>query len=775
MFFTRYRGEIAYSGSGGTIPKEIIKEHLLKVTEPGQYRVGIRFPVGDKRVEKSALRYISVPPTLNTPQNVRWVGRTAKWDAVPGANKYEVELQYFNNHTRTITTQSTEWDWSDQFNIENTSYRFKVTALDTNFNANSSDPAYSQYQSIGDKLDTPSNLAWDGLSASWDSVPGATEYYITQYKNNVQYQILRFPSPGFNITGYEHGAEYWYTVQARSPNHVYSDVASGTTTRAPNRLTVVNGSGSGDYVLSSIVSVRANTISGKRFVRWESSTPISYRNGTNANQPNVDILMPRANLTLTAIFEDIPATVTGITVAPKSATVIQGGTHNFSATVEGTGNFNRSYSWSVSGNNSAGTSISAEGVLTVDPTETAPTLTVTATSNQDSSVRDSATVTITQLAAPTYTVTVVNGSGAGDYEEGEAVTLVANEAPAGKRFLKWIGVIGLPFTDGTNDLSPTLKFTMPAGSVNAEATYEDIPAPTITDVSVSPQTVSVAQGGTQAFSADISGTGDFDETVTWTMTGANAAGTSISAEGVLTVDPTETAPTLTVTATSNQDSSVRDSATVTITQLAAPTYTVTVVNGSGAGDYEEGEAVTLVANEAPAGKRFLKWIGVIGLPFTDGTNDLSPTLKFTMPAGSVNAEATYEDIPVTEPETPDPDPQTPETPGAGTVTPPKTATPVRTPAKPQTAKRTPQAQTQTPADADENNLKDIATAAKEEAPVKAVDTKEADAEKSVVETPDVEETSTNKTGLWIALALILLSAAITFIALARRKKEQEAA
>lgn len=315
---------------------------------------------------------------------------------------------------------------------------------------------------------------------------------------------------------------------------------------------------------------------------------------------------------------------------------------------------------------------------------------------------------------------------------------------------------------------------MPRANLTLTAIFEDIPA-TVTGITVAPKSATVIQGGTHNFSATVEGTGNSNRSYSWSVSGNNSAGTSISAEGVLTVDPTETAPTLTVTATSNQDSSVRDSATVTITQLAAPTYTVTVVNGSGAGDYEEGEAVTLVANEAPAGKRFLKWIGVIGLPFTDGTNDLSPTLKFTMPAGSVNAEATYEDIPVTEPETPDPDPETPETPGAGTVTPPKTATPVRTPAKPQTAKRTPQAQTQTPADADENNLKDIATAAKEEAPVKAVDTKEADAEKSVVKTSDVEETSTNKTGLWIALALILLSAAITFIALARRKKEQEAA
>ena len=87
---------------------------------------------------------------------------------------------------------------------------------------------------------------------------------------------------------------------------------------------------------------------------------------------------------------------------------------------------------------------------------------------------------------------------------------------------------------------------------------------TVSTVTVDPSTKTVAPGGTQAFTAAVTGTGDVSQAVAWSVTGANKAGTTISGSGVLAIDATETATSLTVTATSAQDSTVSGTATVTV-------------------------------------------------------------------------------------------------------------------------------------------------------------------------------------------------------------------
>ena len=90
------------------------------------------------------------------------------------------------------------------------------------------------------------------------------------------------------------------------------------------------------------------------------------------------------------------------------------------------------------------------------------------------------------------------------------------------------------------------------------------PASTITSVTVEPSTATVQTDSTQQFNATVSGTGDYDQTVTWTVEGAVSDGTTIDQNGLLTVAADETATTLTVTATSNGDSTKIGTATVTV-------------------------------------------------------------------------------------------------------------------------------------------------------------------------------------------------------------------
>ena len=88
-------------------------------------------------------------------------------------------------------------------------------------------------------------------------------------------------------------------------------------------------------------------------------------------------------------------------------------------------------------------------------------------------------------------------------------------------------------------------------------------------------------------------------------------------------------------------------ATVTVpAYVAAPTYAVTVTNGTGSGNYAENASVTITANAPEAGKQFKEWTGADGLPFTSGSQT-SATATFTMPAQAVSVTATYENIPVT--------------------------------------------------------------------------------------------------------------------------------
>ena len=69
---------------------------------------------------------------------------------------------------------------------------------------------------------------------------------------------------------------------------------------------------------------------------------------------------------------------------------------------------------------------------------------------------------------PTYTVTVTNGSGDGNYLAGAQVAITADAAPPGQQFAGWTGEV--TFGDAS---SPTTTFTMPSSAVEVTATYSD--------------------------------------------------------------------------------------------------------------------------------------------------------------------------------------------------------------------------------------------------------------------------------------------------------------
>lgn len=86
---------------------------------------------------------------------------------------------------------------------------------------------------------------------------------------------------------------------------------------------------------------------------------------------------------------------------------------------------------------------------------------------------------------------------------------------------------------------------------------------TITGVTVTPATATVAKGKNKQFVAVVEGTGIFNGNVSWTVEGAVSANTTIDSSGILRVGEDETA-SLTVKATSAGDSTKSATATVTV-------------------------------------------------------------------------------------------------------------------------------------------------------------------------------------------------------------------
>ena len=391
-------------------------------------------------------------------------------------------------------------------------------------------------------------------------------------------------------------------------------------------------------------------------------------------------------------------------------------------------------------------------------------------------------VTFKVISTATYTVTVNNGSGGGEYAAGASVTITANDAPSGQQFKEWTGTDSLTFTSG-RATTATATFTMPANAVTVTATYEDIPAATYTvtykvvngtwaDGTTADKTETVAHGASPASvpTGMIAGSGytsgiwvpdpstaviteaatfvyEFisngrklysitvtpptktqynvgDELDTTGMVvlayydtggqGENVTGaatisnfdSSVPGTVIVTVSYTERETTrtdtfsvtivepvsvsynisvsaspseggtvtgggyyeqnasVTVTATANSGYSfvkwtengnqVSTSASYTFNATAYrtlvavfeanPTYTLTVENGTGSGDYAEGASVKITANDPETGKVFKEWTGTDGLTFTSGSATTA-TATFTMPANAVTVTATYEDIP----------------------------------------------------------------------------------------------------------------------------------
>lgn len=144
----------------------------------------------------------------------------------------------------------------------------------------------------------------------------------------------------------------------------------------------------------------------------------------------------------------------------------------------------------------------------------------------------------------------------------------------------------------------------------------------------------VVRDSTYTFKATVSGTGAFDNTVTWSVIGGSA-GTSISSDGVLTVVANEAASTLTIKAVANGDPEKVATKTLEIYSK------VTIKQGTNTEDLykKAGETVHLTAIDAPAGYHFTGWAKT---GEGDFANNAATSTDFTVPASNVTIGSNFE-------------------------------------------------------------------------------------------------------------------------------------
>ena len=214
----------------------------------------------------------------------------------------------------------------------------------------------------------------------------------------------------------------------------------------------------------------------------------------------------------------------------------------------------------------------------------------------------------------TYSVTVTNGTGGGEYAEGATVTITANAPETGKEFTSWT----LEGVTVENTSVDELTFTMPAGNVVAKANYEFIDY-TVTVTGGTANKTTAHYGDSITITAAAPETGK--EFTSWTIEG-------VTVDDKTKAEITFTMPANAVTATANYGDKA---------------YLFALENCTADKESAKfGEEVTFTADEV-IGKRFDSW-NIKGVDDLTGLDLTKSPLTITMPANDINVAAVLEDI-----------------------------------------------------------------------------------------------------------------------------------
>jgi hypothetical protein len=188
---------------------------------------------------------------------------------------------------------------------------------------------------------------------------------------------------------------YTLTVSSASPSSgIAITVTPADSSGATNGTTIFTRT----YKAGASIALTAPaTANGNSFLSWSGCT-------TTASGNVCDVTL-NANTTVSATYSS--SSITGITVTPNTATI--GTQVQFAATVTGSGTFSTAVTWSLTGPSGSSLSpgtLSSTGLYTT-PYPAPPTVTITATSTQDTTKSGSVVVTLSSppaTAGPSLTV-----------------------------------------------------------------------------------------------------------------------------------------------------------------------------------------------------------------------------------------------------------------------------------------------------------------------------------------------------------------------------------
>ena len=438
-------------------------------------------------------------------------------------------------------------------------------------------------------------------------------------------------------------------------------------------LSVVNGSGSGEYAAGSTVAVSAILPKGQIFSAWSGDTATMAYTTVSSTV----LTMPSANIAITADPKD-PA-------ADTYTLAVVGGI--------GSGAYAVDKEVSIAAIVPAGKAFSkwAGDVSKVKSVYSASTSIVMPSSNS--------TVAAVFKDAPsgTYTLTLVNGTGSGAYTAGSSVAIKAGSAPSGQEFASWTGdTAGVAKTtsSSTTVTMPSANITIGAlfAALKARVSLNISPAGAGTTTPLDAVTTAIAPNSsiditataasgyvfsswsaypttaatfvdaasaatTATCSADCVITAKFakDGATMYTLTVASGSGTHdyyLGDSATVSADASvDTAKVFTgwsgyyaalagpTTSRTTLTSMPPKSVSVTATYAAAPTgkAMLTVTNGTGGGVYAKGASVAVAAGAASAGQVFDKWIGDTSYL----ASSTSAATTVTMPASGISITAAY--------------------------------------------------------------------------------------------------------------------------------------
>ena len=460
-----------------------------------------------------------------------------------GTNDWYYSKQITGTETINVSAIEAESNTPASINLSACKIWLEITEDNVTYAVNATETVVSEISSVAitdiatpvsnTALDAEASCVTEGVSSTTPQITwtpsDSTAGYNTSYTASItltaatDYEFTDSTTAtvlGNNATSITKNTDGTLTVTYAFPATAKDKLTSIT---APQAITVANGTAYDAMNLPATVNIvtEGNTASSAQ-VTWDTTTPAS-----GSYDPAV---LTQQTVTLNGMV-DCPNSIdangvsltTTITITISAAGIVGAPIANPTA-----GTYSENQSVAL-----ASSTVGATIYYTTDGSEpiilsgvpsgttkeyTAP-IAVTGTEGQSSTttikaiavkngMQDSSVETFTytiQIPVAKYTVTVTNGSGTGQYAQGETVTIIAGAAPSGQQFKEWEVVSGtITLASSTSE---TTTFTMPTEAVSVKANYEAIPVTgyTITATagangSITPSgAVGVVAGGSQTF------------------------------------------------------------------------------------------------------------------------------------------------------------------------------------------------------------------------------------------------------------------------------------